>query len=55
VCSHPGLLLLQPEQLSRLRSDWSLTPNAIEEVLRFEPLPSSRADSRASPSRWQAR
>jgi cytochrome P450 len=30
-------LLLHPDQLARLRSDWSLTPNAIDEVLRFEP------------------
>jgi cytochrome P450 len=30
-------LLLHPDQLTYLRSDWSLTPNAIDEVLRFEP------------------
>jgi cytochrome P450 len=30
-------LLLYPDQLTQLRSDWSLAPNAIDEVLRFEP------------------
>ena len=30
-------LILHPDQLAQLRSDWSLAPNAIDEVLRFEP------------------
>lgn len=42
------LLLRHPHQLARLRSDRSLLPNAIEEILRFEPpaLTSSRWVSR---------
>jgi pimeloyl-[acyl-carrier protein] synthase len=31
------LLLAQPEQLSKLQSDPSLIPNAVEEMLRYEP------------------
>lgn len=30
-------LLLHPDQLELLRSDWSLSPNVVEEVLRFDP------------------
>lgn len=30
-------LLLHPNELARLRADWSLAPNMVDEVLRFEP------------------
>ncbi|MBO9610351.1 MAG: cytochrome P450 [Paenibacillaceae bacterium] len=38
------LLLRHPEQCRRLQEDWSLLPNAVEEMLRYEPpaLTSSR-------------
>ncbi len=49
IASGVHLLLSHPEQLDRLRSDWSLLPNAVEEVLRFSPA------VRITSARWAAR
>jgi cytochrome P450 PksS len=48
IASGVHLLLSHPEQLERLRADWSLLPGAVEEVLRFAPA------VRITSARWAA-
>lgn len=49
IASAVHLLLTHPDELERLRNDWSLLPSAVEEVLRFAPA------VKVTSARWAAR